>query len=162
MNGNDIYLVNYCHIDCEPSEGLMAEFNMCGYRCDLCKAYAPNVKKNDKRKEQIQVWDKYYGGFDGATIENIYCDGCRCDRPDAKRIDMGCPVRKCVIEKGLIHCGDCNDYPCSTFDQRKGLSLEDAKSKLGETFNEYEYEEYLSAFDNKTRLNEYIKAKRSK
>lgn len=28
----------------------MPELTMCGYRCDLCKAFAPNIKKNDERE----------------------------------------------------------------------------------------------------------------
>jgi len=135
---------------------------MCGYRCDLCKAFAPNVKKNDQREKLLQMWNKYYGGFDDWKIEDVYCDGCRCDKPNAKRIDMGCPVRKCVVEKGLNHCGDCEDYPCAIFDQRGGLTFDEAKSKLGDEFDASEYEEYLRAFDNKTRLAEYIESKQGR
>lgn len=137
----------------------MAELTMCGYRCDLCKAHAQNG--NDKRKEQIRVWKKYYGGFENATVENTYCDGCRCEKSDAKRIDYGCPIRKCVIEKKLAFCGDCNEYPCDIFKLRAGLSYEDAKNKLGEAFDADEYEEYLRAFDNTTRIDEYIKSNRT-
>lgn len=135
----------------------MEELTMCGYCCDLCKAYALNVEKDDKRHEQIQVWQKYYGGFETATIDSIYCEGCRCEKPDAKRIDGRCPVRKCVVEKGTHHCGNCEKYPCDIFEQRKGLSAKDARNKLGEAFDADEYEEYLKAFDNATRLEGYIK-----
>ena len=134
---------------------------MCGYCCDLCKVYTPNVKKNDQRKKQIQVWEKYYGGFDESKAESTYCDGCRCDKPDTRRIDMECPVRKCVIEKGLSHCGDCDSYPCDTFNLRAGLTFEEAKNKLGDKFDANEYEDYLRAFDNKTRLDKYIETKRT-
>ena len=134
---------------------------MCGYRCDLCKAYAPNVNKSDQREKQVQVWNKYYGGFDESAFEGAYCDGCRCEKSNAKRIDMGCPVRKCVIEKELSHCGNCGDYPCDTFNLRAGLTFEEAENKLGDRYDADEYEEYLRAFDNKTRLNEYIEAKRT-
>ncbi len=137
----------------------MEELTMCGYRCDLCRAYAGNVATRDQRAEQIRIWEKYYGGFQDATPESVYCEGCRCDKPDARRIDAGCPVRACVSAKGIAHCGDCADYPCDTHEQRRGLSREDARRKAGDAFNDAEYEGFLTAFDNKTRLDAYRKGK---
>jgi len=133
---------------------------MCGYCCDLCKAFAQNIKTNDKREGLASAWKKYYNlDF---KAEDTYCDGCRCEKADAKRIDIGCPVRKCVLEKRLNHCGDCNDYPCNIFDQRKGLCAEEAECQQGEEFNIDEYNEYLLAYDNKVRLDKYIQKKHSK
>lgn len=41
----------------------------------------------------------------------------------------------------------------TTFDERKGLSFQDAKEKLGSNFCDDEYNSYLLAYDNVTRLN---------
>jgi hypothetical protein len=128
---------------------------MCGYRCDLCKAFSQNIKINDQREMQIKMWQKYYGGFEKATIENTFCEGCRCDKPDAKRIDTGCKVRKCVIDKGLLHCGQCSEYPCDTFNLRAGLTFDEAKQKLHESFSPNEYNNFILAFDNKGNISEY-------
>lgn len=128
---------------------------MCGYRCDLCKAYAPNIEKNDDRAMLSEIWKKYYD-LD-IKAEQIYCEGCRCSKEDAVRIDNNCPVRKCVIQRNIDNCGDCTRFPCSVFLERKGLSYEGAKEKLGASFDEEEYQSCLSAYDNYTRLKEYIK-----
>ena len=120
------------------------ELAMCGCRCDLCKAYAPNVQKNDQRKTLAEMWNKYYG-LDPSVMG--ICDGCRSDNPS----DTECPVRKCVLEKGLSHCGDCGDFPCEVFYQRCG-SFPDEKKK---DFDMVEYAEYMFAYDNETRLKEY-------
>jgi hypothetical protein len=72
-------------------------------------------------------------------------------------IDVGCVVRKCVIDKELNHCGDCSKYPCSTFCERKGLSAGEAEEKIGENFDASNYNEYLIAYDNKTRIDDYKK-----
>jgi len=120
------------------------ELAMCGCRCDLCKAYAPNVQKNDQRKTLAEMWNKYYG-LDPSVMG--ICDGCRSDNPS----DTECPVRKCVLEKGLNHCGDCGDFPCEVFYQRCG-SFPDEKKK---DFDMVEYAEYMFAYDNETRLKEY-------
>lgn len=135
----------------------MKGLTMCGYRCDLCKAFAPNIKNKDERELLSDMWMKYYEL--NIPADRIYCDGCRCFREDAKRIDMNCPVRKCVIEKGIGHCGDCIDFPCIIFEERRGLSLKEAREKLGDIFCEDEFSSCLQAYDNMTRLKEYKKNK---
>lgn len=130
-------------------------FTMCGYRCDLCKAYAANIQKNDERDILSQVWKKYYNLDIKAA--DIYCDGCRCNDKNAKRIDQNCPVRACVMTKAVDHCGECDEFPCPTFNERKGLSLEEAK--VISDFDKKEYDDYLLAYDNLTRLMDYRKDK---
>ena len=122
---------------------------MCGYRCDLCKAFSGNVSQRDERGELSKMWKKYYD-ID-SSAQDIHCDGCRCGAPGV-RLDDGCPVRPCVLEKGLNHCGECGEFPCAVFTRRKGHSPEDAKAALGDAFDMEEYETYLRAYDNKTRL----------
>ena len=119
------------------------ELAMCGCCCDLCKAYAPNVEKNDQRKILAEMWNKYYG-LDPSVMDS--CEGCR-NNPS----DEDCPVRKCVLEKDLNHCGDCSDFPCEVFYQRCGSFSEEKKKD----FDMDEYNEYILAYDNETRLNEY-------
>jgi hypothetical protein len=135
----------------------MQEMTVCGYRCDLCKAYAPNVERKDERAMLSKVWSKYYN-LDIKSGE-IKCDGCRYSREDTVRIDNNCPVRNCVTHMNIEHCGNCNSFPCSTFNERKGPSIEEAQSKLGSQFDYEEYQEYLLAYDNFTRLIEHIKNK---
>ena len=125
--------------------------SMCGFDCNQCKAFAPNILKNDEREQLSVMWKKYYD-LDFKADE-MYCDGCRSDKPDAKRISDNCLVRSCVIEKGLEHCGECEDYPCE--DYTHGLCMEEAKQKFGEHFSADEYTKYLAAYDNKTRLSEH-------
>ncbi len=131
----------------------MQKLTMCGYSCELCKAYAPNIKKLDQREMLSKMWMKYYE-LD-IKPEDIYCEGCRCERENAKRIDDDCPVRKCVVMNGLEHCGYCDKYPCNTFSEREGLSCQSAKENS--EFLQDEYDEFLLAFDNKTRLDDFVK-----
>ena len=132
----------------------MSELTMCGYRCDLCKAFSQNIEKKDEREELSVAWKKYYGLDIPAA--SIYCDGCRCSKPDAKRLDTECPVRNCVIKKGILHCGQCDEYPCETFNQRKGLTFDEAKQEHGEKFDSGVYNDFLLAYDNQSTLNQYI------
>ncbi len=133
----------------------MSEMTMCGYRCDLCKAYAPNIEKDDRRNELAQAWKKYYNV--DIPIQEIYCDGCRCQKANARLIDSGCPVRKCAMEKTFQHCGECENYPCSTFTQREGLTEKKAEEKAKSDFSISEYNEYLLAYNNTSRIDDYKK-----
>lgn len=116
---------------------------MCGCRCALCKAYTPNAEKNDQRHILAEMWNKHYG-VDPSVMDS--CDGC-ANNPS----DENCPVRKCVLDKGLNHCGDCGDFPCNVFHQRGGSFPEEKKND----FDMNEYNAYIHAYDNETRLREY-------
>ncbi len=133
------------------NDEIRVELSMCGYRCDLCKAHSKRVRQVDEREELSRIWQKYYGFL--IPPENIVCDGCRCEEPGACRLDAGCPVRPCVLDKGLNHCGECPQYPCAKFEERIGLNRNDAMKKQPEDFIAAEYECYLAAYDNRTHLN---------
>lgn len=89
-------------------------FSRCGMRCDLCLIYRPNVEKQDRRTEICSVWKKIWQDF-APDPNTIICDGCRCDSEDAVLFSPECTARKCVIEKGCVHCGYCEQYPCADF-----------------------------------------------
>ena len=40
--------------------------------------------------------------------QNMNCAGCR----DEKELLSDCPTRVCAMEKGFIHCGECDVFPC--------------------------------------------------
>ena len=76
----------------------------CGYRCDLCLAYRPNVEVNPSNQQALNDgWFEYFGLR--IPPEELVCDGCMADTP---QIDRGCPVRPCVIRKGLANCSECD------------------------------------------------------
>jgi hypothetical protein len=73
-------------------------------------------------------------------------------KKDARRIDNNCPVRACVLQNRIDNCSQCSKYPCDVFMEIKGLSYEEARKEQGELFDEREYEEYMLAYDNRSRL----------
>ena len=123
---------------------------MCGYVCDLCKAFAPNIKRKDERECLSALWRKYYD-LD-IPAENIYCEGCRSTKQDARLLDSNCPVRACVPQNQVDNCSECSKFPCEVFQERKGLSNDEAREEQGDLFNAEEFEEYMLAYDNKSRL----------
>ncbi len=120
----------------------------CGYRCDLCLAYKPNVEKNPANRQELSDgWSKYYG-FHLSAAE-ICCDGCMSDNP--KLIDQNCPVRPCVIEKGLDNCAQCEQYVCEKLMQRL-VVLEQVKRRVGAEIPEVDYVCFIQPYENKRRL----------
>ena len=89
----------------------------CGYRCDLCLAYRPNVERDPSSQQKLSDgWFTYFGFR--IPPEQIVCDGCLADGSDIRLLDAGCPVRPCVVERGLDTCAQCADYGCERLQQR--------------------------------------------
>ena len=55
----------------------------CGYRCDLCLAYWPNITANPANRQKLSDgWFKYFGFR--IPPEEIQCDGCMSEHADGK------------------------------------------------------------------------------
>jgi hypothetical protein len=88
----------------------------CGYRCDLCPAYRENIHGPEDQQRASDGWFKYYGFR--IPPEQICCDGCLDERPEAKRIDATCPIRPCVIGRHLDTCAACPHCGCKRYESR--------------------------------------------
>jgi hypothetical protein len=120
----------------------------CGYRCDLCLAYKPNVMVNPSNRQKLSDgWFKYFGFR--LPPEEICCDGCMAENP--KLIDKDCPVRPCVIEKGLDNCAQCDQYVCEKLMERL-VVYEEVRRRVGVEIPEDDYVCFIRAYENKRRL----------
>jgi hypothetical protein len=120
----------------------------CGYRCDLCLAYQPNILENPSNRQKLSDgWYKYFGFR--LLPEEIYCDGCMADNP--KLIDKGCPVRPCVTEKGLDNCAQCEQYVCEKLTERL-VVYEEVRHRVGAEIPEDDYRCFIQAYENRQRL----------
>jgi hypothetical protein len=79
----------------------------CGFRCDLCPAYAENIGKLADRESISDGWFKYFSFR--IPPEKIDCDGCL---NKGRLLDKDCPIRPCAIERGLRTCAACPDFDC--------------------------------------------------
>jgi hypothetical protein len=127
----------------------------CGYRCDLCLAYRPNVERDPSSPQTLSDgWFKYFGFR--VPAEHILCDGCLA--VEGKAIDEECPVRPCAIARGVDHCAQCDDYVCDKLKQRLGDG-EEISAKFGEIPAD-DYVRFIRPYDSKERLEELRKTKR--
>ncbi|MBN2146551.1 MAG: DUF3795 domain-containing protein [Anaerolineales bacterium] len=120
----------------------------CGYRCDLCLAYRPNVALNPANQEKLSDgWFKYFGfRLDPSAI---LCDGCMAENPEL--IDAACPVRPCVIARGLENCARCEEYACEKLRERLVI-LDEVSQRIGVEILEDDYLCFIAPYENKKRL----------
>jgi hypothetical protein len=120
----------------------------CGFRCDLCPAYKPNIVKSPQNKQKLSDgWFKYFGFR--IPPENIYCEGCMT--APSNLLDKDCPVRPCVIDKGFAHCGECDSYICEKLKERL-IVYEEIKQKVNKEISEEDYRCFILPYENKKRL----------
>jgi hypothetical protein len=122
----------------------------CGYRCDLCPAFRDNVTGPEHQQWVSDGWHKYYGFR--IPPDQIRCDGCWAeDSTYPNRIDTDCPVRPCVIEKGLGSCARCSEYICEKLRQRL-VDGEEILGRVAQPVPPEELDAFVRAYDNKRRL----------
>ena len=127
----------------------------CGYRCDLCLAYKPNVAKDPSNQQKLSDgWYQYFGFRLPAS--RICCDGCMAEDPSL--IDNDCPVRPCVIEKGLANCSECDQYECEKLIERI-VVYEEVRKRIGVEIPEDDYLCFIKPYENKLRLEALRSAK---
>jgi hypothetical protein len=120
----------------------------CGYRCDLCLAYWPNVTANPANRQVLSDgWFKYFGFR--LPPETICCDGCMAEDPQL--IDRGCPVRPCVIERGLDNCAQCERYVCEKLTERLVI-YDEIAARVGTEIPEDDRARFIRPYENKRRL----------
>jgi len=128
----------------------------CGYRCDLCLAYKPNVESHPSNQQKLSDgWHKYFGFR--IPPEKIICDGCMADDPTL--IDQACPVRPCVIEKGLDNCSHCGQFICEKLTERL-VMCEEVIKRVNAEIPEDDYLCFIRPYENKKRLDELIRSRR--
>ena len=87
----------------------------CGMDCDECNALiATREDDHALRTATAQAWSKQYNH--PFRPEDIQCTGCRSEGAKIVHCEV-CPVRKCCIERGVAHCGQCRDFPCETLEE---------------------------------------------
>jgi len=136
-------------VDLDGREDIMVPIlTRCGYRCDLCLAYKPNIEANPSDREKLSDgWFKYFGFR--VPPQEIFCEGCMADDPHM--IDQTCPVKPCVIESGLDNCSQCEEYVCEKLTERL-VVFEAVRQRIDANIPEDDYLCFIRPYENKQRL----------
>ena len=125
-----------------------AILSRCGYRCDQCLAYRPNVEANPSNQQALSDgWHKYFSFR--IPAEKIICDGCMAQNPYL--LDKACPVRPCIIERGFANCAECSDYICSKLAKRL-VVYEEVAARYGHAIPEEDRRRFIAPYENRKRL----------
>jgi hypothetical protein len=83
----------------------------CGLVCSDCDARAATLASDREGIEKVaEKWRKVHSPE--ITAASVWCNGCMsAGGPKCAHVPM-CAVRKCVVERGLSSCADCEDYAC--------------------------------------------------
>ena len=124
----------------------------CGFRCDECMAYTANNHSSNDQTKVASAWSKYFGLQ--ISPGKLRCNGCWGERcADHDLPEASCPIRACVMERGMNTCADCIDYPCEKMETRmKGV--EEVMARFKGKIAHSEYEEYIAPYDSRKTLNE--------
>lgn len=120
----------------------------CGYRCDLCLAYRPNMLASPENAQKLSDgWHTYFGFR--IPPEKILCDGCLASTDET--LDIGCAVRPCVNARGFETCAQCGDYLCNKLQERI-VTIEGMEKKFGAPISAEDRQSFILPYENKVRL----------
>jgi len=95
----------------KPFPKEQAIYGDCGHRCDLCIHYNGNTTYGEESREELKerVRRVYCPDSTKEEFEKGFflCSGCANAWPDDP-----CAQKKCVAEKGIDKCVNCQQYPC--------------------------------------------------
>ena len=88
----------------------------CGLDCSECEAFIATMNGDDKARAEIALkWSEIYGGK--CLPEDCICEGCMADGLLSTAHANTCEIRRCATERGIQHCGLCEDFACEKLEQ---------------------------------------------
>lgn len=79
----------------------------CGLYCGVCSIYIAHRDNNLKFKQKLFPVYKAFA----KTVDDIACTGCLSEGI-VFPVCIRCPVKKCVNQKGIEGCYQCDEWPC--------------------------------------------------
>lgn len=126
----------------------------CGFLCSDCRAYKENIYSDTDQERLSVVFEKLYG----YTIapKAVHCDGClEPDENNPRRLGTErCPIRDCVLEKGIIHCGRCDIFSCDLM-ERHLATVETVVTRARTMLTPEEYRDFVEPYLSR----EYLRGK---
>lgn len=78
---------------------------VCGLYCGACPHYRASFDEGKHLLEKARR--------EGRKIEGYACKGCRSDTLYVNSSCKDCEIRACAGDRGILHCGLCERFPCS-------------------------------------------------
>jgi hypothetical protein len=78
---------------------------VCGLYCEACYHYRAGLPEGRHLLEEASRR--------GRPVAGYTCQGCRSDQLYVHSGCADCAIRACAERQGLVHCGDCERWPCN-------------------------------------------------
>jgi hypothetical protein len=83
----------------------------CGIVCTDCRTFIATQTNDSKLKKKVaKAWSTKK---ETLKPEDIDCDGCLPAGQRLFKFCEICEVRRCGLEKGVVNCADCREFPCA-------------------------------------------------
>jgi len=100
----------------------------CGIVCTECPAYKATQQNDDKARAKVaEQWSKQFKH--NFQTEDINCNGCLSVGDVQFGYCSMCDIRKCGVDRKVLNCAYCVDYPCDKLNNFHAQVAE-AKAKL--------------------------------
>ena len=95
----------------------------CGIDCSQCGSYKVTMEGTLEAAERLVDWYRSSGrigpdeGAEAVLAKNPICKGC-WDVTEDCFFKCGCcnrDFRVCCNQKQIIHCGECDEFPCDDY-----------------------------------------------
>ena len=101
---------------CDLKEALL-KTGFCGDVCELCPRYMATRSGDPSQLDAVAELYRRLGLRDESVVsEELRCLGCT-DNPSCVH-----GVRECALERKVVHCGACPEYPCARIEKAFELS----------------------------------------
>jgi hypothetical protein len=116
----------------------------CGLECDSCPIHLATLETNiskqaDMRIQIAEQLSKIYGTTPKPEIISD-CDGCKNINGRLFAPCSKCKIRNCAMEKDILNCAFCCDFPCENlakhykFDPESRDRLEEIRKTISNTY----------------------------
>jgi len=116
-----------------------------GFSAAIAVLFKENIH-SDAYWERLSVVFRDLYGY-AIVPEAVYCYGClEPDENNPRRLGTNrCPIRDCVLEKGITHCGKCDIFPCDLM-ERHLATIETVVAKAREVLTPEEFRDFVEPY----------------
>ena len=104
----------------------------CGLSCSTCPIHLVTIEPDPviRSEKRVAIAKKCLDEYKiNLSVDDITdCDGCTHVNGRLFSGCVHCRIRPCAIQRGVINCAYCSDYPCDTL---KIFFLQEDKARLG-------------------------------
>lgn len=100
----------------ESETSLVAAY---GIYCGHCGDYLAHVNDDEDLRKKVAAEICQQLNID-VTPEQVGCLGCWGEIHTQWAASLGCQVRRCAEQRGLLSCALCDEFPCEELDRQIG------------------------------------------